>query len=79
MFQSYHRYNKILTQDLFDHCTYVVRASEAELYKQAGVKSVWAPDDEVNNAIKTYWWIVDRTPKISFCIADDDIEDVTAG
>ena len=31
--QSYHRYNKILTKDLLEHCTYVVRESEAELYR----------------------------------------------
>ena len=35
--QSYHRYNKILTQNLLERCTYVVRASEADLYRKAGV------------------------------------------
>ena len=75
--QSYHRYNKILTQDLLERCTYVVRASEAELYRKAGVENVWeAPDDEVNNAIRTYWWIVDHAPEDIVFIADDDIEDV---
>ena len=39
--QSYHRYNKILTQDLLEQCVYVVRASEAELYRKAGVENVW--------------------------------------
>ena len=62
--QSYHRYNKILTQDLLEDCTYVVRKSEEQLYLNAGVKKVWAaPDEEVNNAIKTYWWIVDNAPE----------------
>ena len=75
--QSYHRYNKILTQDLLEDCTYVVRASEEQLYRDAGVKKVWAaPDDEVNNAIKTYWWIVDNAPEDIVFIADDDIEDM---
>lgn len=75
--QSYHRYNKILTKDLLERCTYVVRESEAELYRQAGVENVWAaPDEEVNNAIKTYWWIVDNAPEDIVFIADDDIEDV---
>ena len=75
--QSYHRYDKILTQQLLERCTYVVRESEAELYRQAGVNSVWAaPDEEVNNAIKTYWWIVDHAPEDIIFIADDDIEDM---
>ena len=43
--QSYHRYNKILTQDLLERCTYVVRASEADLYRKAGVENVWAAAD----------------------------------
>ena len=42
--QSYHRYNKILTQDLLERCTYVVRASEADLYRKAGVENVWAAE-----------------------------------
>ena len=75
--QSYHRYDKILTQDLLEQCTYVVRASEQEMYLKAGVKNVLAaPDEEVNNAIKTYWWIVDTAPEDIVFIADDDIEDV---
>ena len=75
--QSYHRHNKILTQDLLERCTYVVRASEADLYRKAGVENVWAaPDEEVNNAIRTYWWIVDHAPEDIVFIADDDIEDV---
>lgn len=75
--QSYHRYNKILTQDLLERCTYVVRASEELEYRRAGVPNVWAaPDEEVNNAIRTYWWIVDHAPEDIVFIADDDIEDV---
>lgn len=35
-----------------------------------------APDNEVNNAIKTYWWIVDHAPEDIIFIADDDIEDM---
>ena len=74
---SYHRYDKILTQDLFEDCTYVVRKSEEDLYKKAGVKKIWsAPDDEVDNAIKTYWWIIDNAPEDIVFVADDDIEDV---
>lgn len=75
--QSYHRYNAILTQNLFERCTYVVRKSEEELYRKAGVKDILAaPDEEVGNAIRTYWWIVDHAPEDIVFVADDDIEDV---
>ena len=74
--QSYNRYDKILTQDLFEECTYVVRKSEEKFYKEAGVKKIWAVDDElINSAIKTYWYIVDNAPEDIVFIADDDIED----
>ncbi len=75
--QSYHRYEKILTQNLLERCTYVVRESEADLYKAAGVKDILAaPDEEVDSAIKTYWWIIDHAPEDIVFVADDDIEDV---
>lgn len=74
---SYKRSDKILTQDLFEECTYVVRKSEEEAYRNAGVKNILtAPDEEVNNAIKTYWWIVDNAKEDIVFVADDDIEDV---
>ena len=74
--QSYKRYDKILTQDLFEECTYVVRKSEEESYRQAGVKNIWAVDDEkIDNAIKTYWYIIDNAPEDIVFVADDDIED----
>lgn len=75
--QSYHRYDKILTNDLLERCTYVVRASEEDKYREAGVQNVLAaPDDQVSNAIRTYWWIVDHAPEDIVFIADDDIKDV---
>ena len=75
--QSYHRYDNILTQDLLERCTYVVRESEGEAYHRAGVQNVWSvPDGEIDNAIKTYWWIVDHAPEDIIFVADDDIEDV---
>ena len=56
--QSYKRSDKILTANLLEDCTYVVRKSEEEDYRKAGIKKIWAIDDElINNAIKTYWYI----------------------
>lgn len=74
---SYKRSNKILTYGLFEDCTYFVRASEEEAYRKAGIpKILSAPDEEISNAIKTYWWLVDHAPEDIIFIADDDIEDV---
>ena len=74
--QSYNRYDKILTQDLFEECTYVVRKSEEEFYKNAGVKKILAVDDDlINNAIKTYYYIINNAPEDIVFVADDDIED----
>lgn len=74
---SYHRYDKILTASLLERCTYAVRASEAEKYREAGIEDIWAmPDEEVDNAIKTYWYIIDNAPEDIVFVMDDDVEDV---
>lgn len=42
-------------------CTYVVRASEEEKYRAAGITSILtAPDDEINSLAKVRQWIVDN-------------------
>ena len=68
---SYHRYDKILTASLLERCTY------AEKYREAGIEDIWAmPDEEVDNAIKTYWYIIDNAPEDIVFVMDDDVEDV---
>lgn len=73
---SYQRYDKILTQDLFEYCTYVVRESEAQQYRDAGVRSllVIPADAPVWNFMSTLWWTIENTPEDVIFIADDDIE-----
>ena len=74
---SYKRSDQILTNGIFDECTYFVRASEEEAYRNAGIQKIMtAPDEEVNNAIKTYWWLIEHAPEDIVFVADDDIEDV---
>lgn len=73
---SYQRYDKIMSQDLFEYCTYVVREKEAELYKQNGVKNLLVIPDSCPcyNFMDTLWWIIWNTPEDVIFISDDDIK-----
>ena len=71
---SYKRSEKILTQDHLEYCTYVVRKSEEDLYRQAGVKSIWAiEDDKIDSLVKVHNYIIDNAPEDVVCLLDDDI------
>lgn len=72
---SYQRSDKIVTQPLFEYCTYVVRAEESIAYKKAGVKNMLIiPDDgTVINFMDTLYWTIWNTPEDVIFIADDDI------
>lgn len=72
---SYHRSNAILTDKLLDYCTYVVRKSEEQAYKDAGVRSIWAVEDElIDSAEKVFLYIREHSPEEVVCILDDDIK-----
>ena len=72
---SYKRSDAILTLNLLENCTYVVRRSEEEAYRAAGVPKLWAVEDDlIGNAIRTYWYIIDNAPEDIVFVADDDIE-----
>lgn len=74
--RSYHRADNILTNNLLEDCTYVVRKSEEQDYFNAGIKKIWAVDDElINSDIKSFQYIVENAKEDVFCILDDDIED----
>jgi len=71
---SYKRADAILTQNMFEYVTYVVREEEAEAYRKAGVENVLAiPSGAVNDFMSTLYWIINNTPEEVICIADDDI------
>ena len=72
---SYQRYNRVVTQDLFEYCTYVVRECEAELYKEAGVKNllVIPADCPCWSFMDTLYWTIWNTPEDVIFISDDDI------
>ena len=72
---SYHRYDCIKTDKILNDCTYVVRESEADLYRAAGVRKVLAaPDGEIDSLPKVRQWIIDNTPEDIVVQVDDDIE-----
>ena len=74
---SYKRSDKILTGKLIPSATYFVRKSEEDAYRAAGIERIWAVEDEqISNAIKTYWHIVQNAPEDIVFVADDDIKAV---
>lgn len=72
---SYNRYDKIMTQNIVNECTYVVRKSQEEKYLDAGVKNILAaPDKEIDSLPKVRQWIIDNAPDDIIVQMDDDIE-----
>ncbi len=73
---SYRRSSKILTYHLLEYCTYMVRESEEQAYREAGVENIWAVDDElIDGGDKAYFYIAEHAPEDIIVVADDDIED----
>ena len=71
---SYKRSNEILTNNLLEYCTYIVRKSEEQLYKDAGVKTLAVEDNEINSVCKVMNWAIENTPEDVIAIIDDDIK-----
>lgn len=79
---SYQRADRIMTKHCLEYCTYVVRESEAEEYRQAGIDDMLViPNDatlrcgtRIWNFMTTLWWIIENTPEDVIFIADDDID-----
>ena len=72
---SYKRANKIMTKNLFEYCTYVVREEEEQAYRDAGVDDILPiPKGEAWNFMSTLYWIINHSKEDVIFIADDDIE-----
>lgn len=71
---SYKRYDdKLRIYDHLEYCTYVVRESEAELYRKNGIENLWVVKDElIDNIHKVHQYIIDESPEDIICIIDDD-------
>ena len=48
---SYKRYDCIKTDKVLNDCTYVVRESEEQLYRDAGVRKILAAPDQGNRQL----------------------------
>lgn len=74
---SYRRSDCIMTQNILNDVTYVVRTSEEEAYRNAGVrKLISAPDEEINTMSKVRQWILDNSPEDIIIQVDDDIKQI---
>lgn len=74
---SYKRSDCIVTEHILNDCTYVVRKSEEQAYKDAGVKKVLAVEDElINSMSKVRQWIIDNTHEDIIIQIDDDISNI---
>lgn len=74
---SYKRSNAIMSEGLVEKCTYVVRQSEEEDYRKAGVKNIWAvPDEEVIGSLAAYRYIITHAPEDIVVTLDDDLKDL---
>ena len=72
---SYGRANTTTTYKLIDDCTYVVRKSEEQAYREAGVPKIWAVDDDkIDNLVKASNYINDHSPEEIIFTIDDDVD-----
>lgn len=71
---SYQRYDdKLRMYDHLEYCTYVVRKSEEELYRNSGIDNLWVVEDKyINNIHKVHQYIIDNSKEDIICIVDDD-------
>jgi len=72
---SYGRAKVTKTFRLLEYCTYVVRKSQEEEYRDAGIKDIWAIDDnEIDNLCKVSNYINNNSPEPIICTIDDDVD-----
>jgi glycosyltransferase involved in cell wall biosynthesis len=73
---SYNRAGATTTYKLLDYCTYVVRKSQEEDYRNAGIKNIWAiDDDKIDSALKVYTYVIENAKEDVIALCDDDIID----
>lgn len=71
---SYHRAKETTVHQLLEYCTYVVRESEADEYRAAGIESVWGiPDEKICSFGKVQNYLIENAPEELICVLDDDI------
>lgn len=71
---SYNRPTTTTTYKLLDYCTYVVRKSQEQAYRDAGIESIWVIEDElIDSAFKVYDYVSRNAPEEVIALCDDDI------
>lgn len=70
---SYNRAKETTTYKHVEYCTYVVRKSQEEEYKQIPVKTLAVEDEKINSFAKVQNWLIDNAPEDVICVLDDDI------
>lgn len=71
---SAHRYDKTIVHTLLEYCTFVVRKSEEEDYRKAGIESIWAIEDsKIDSFSKVHNYLIENAPEDIICVLDDDM------
>jgi len=71
---SYKRAKSATTHRFLEYYKYVVRKSEEEAYREAGIENVMAVEDElICGLTEVNQWLIDNAPERLICILDDDI------
>lgn len=72
---SYRRSHAIQTAHTLEYCTYVIRKSEEQSYRDAGITDLVAVEDsKIDSLLKVIQWIVDNAEEDVIAMIDDDIE-----
>jgi len=71
---SYRRARTATTHKFLEYYQYVVRKSEEEEYRAAGIQNILAVDDDlICGLTEVNQWLIDNAPEQLICILDDDI------
>ncbi|MDR2597305.1 MAG: hypothetical protein LBC76_08310 [Treponema sp.] len=71
---SYRRAKTAVTHKHLEYYQYVVRKTEEDDYKSAGIQNILAVNDElICGAVEVNQWLIDNAPEPIICILDDDI------
>jgi hypothetical protein len=72
---SYRRAKTAITHKWLEYYQYIVRKSEEEAYRDAGLENILPVEDKKICGLTEVWqWMFDSTPEEIICIIDDDIE-----
>lgn len=71
---TYKRASTVMVHELVEYCTYVVRESEEQAYRDAGIENMWVvPDAEIDGFAMVQNFLIDNAPEDVIAVLDDDI------